>query len=74
MRYIKGKPNGKFLKKSVEEGSYELKVVNDPDDPNVVPPRLPSTRLQTNIDFTIDERKQVEADAYEIYSSVDCCK
>ncbi|GKF10991.1 hypothetical protein Tco_0048917 [Tanacetum coccineum] len=54
-------------------------------DPNATPPTEQTTRIQLDSDLEDKDKKQVEADAYDIiiillgvpnsiYSSIDCCK
>ncbi|GJV53253.1 hypothetical protein Tco_1448994 [Tanacetum coccineum] len=86
MRYIEGNNDiGKLLMTSINKVPYEMKKMMDLGNPNVIPPKAPFERLQTEADLKNDERMQYEADAYamncillailnSIYTSVDSCK
>ncbi|GJT74890.1 hypothetical protein Tco_1041615 [Tanacetum coccineum] len=85
MRYIEIKPNGKYLKHSIEQVLYQRRVITIRGNSDSDPPMEPTTRVQLDSGLETEERKQVEADTYiiiyillgilnSIYSSVDLCK
>ncbi|GJU47456.1 hypothetical protein Tco_1204722 [Tanacetum coccineum] len=85
MRYIESKPNGKYLKHSIEHGPYQRRVATIPENPNTNQQTDAITRVQLDSDLEAEDKKQDEVDAYaiicillgipnSIYSSVDCCK
>ncbi|GKB84815.1 hypothetical protein Tco_0957087 [Tanacetum coccineum] len=62
LRYAKSKPNGKLLVNSIKNGPYVRRIINEPGDPNSVPPVAESTHEQTDDELTDQEAKQMEAD------------
>ncbi|GJZ04521.1 hypothetical protein Tco_0537796 [Tanacetum coccineum] len=84
LRYAKSKSSGKLLVKSILEGSYQYRMIEEPGDPDHIPQLLPSSHLQTDDELTAKEAKQVEADDQaiqfiltglpgDIYYVVDSC-
>ncbi|GKE12148.1 hypothetical protein Tco_1415699 [Tanacetum coccineum] len=84
LRYAKSKPNRKLLVKSILEGPYQYRMIEELGDPNHTPLVLPSSHLQTDDELTATEAKQVEADDQaiqtilmglpeDIYAAVDSC-
>lgn len=58
LRYIESKREiGKYLKKPIVDGPYEMKTITIPGDSNVVPPREETRRIQTEDDLSANERK-----------------
>lgn len=62
MPYLKSKPNGKFLIKSIVDGPFKQIQVLEPGDPNGTPPMQPFYRDQNETEYTLEDRKQIEAD------------
>ncbi|GJU65950.1 hypothetical protein Tco_1252209 [Tanacetum coccineum] len=84
LRYGKSKSNGKLLVKSILEGPYKYRMIEEPNDPDRTPPVLPSSHLQTDDELIAKEAKQIEADDQaiqiilmglpeDIYAAVDSC-
>ena len=82
IRYLKSKPNGKQLVKSVTEGPFQPKQVLDPGEPDSTPPVPPYYRDQKEADYTADDKAQLLADDQafhylvlglpeEVYAAVD---
>ena len=44
MRYLKSKPNGKFLVKSITDGPFKPRNIRDPGEPDGTPPVQPFYR------------------------------
>ncbi|GJY16169.1 integrase, catalytic region, zinc finger, CCHC-type containing protein [Tanacetum coccineum] len=61
-RYAKSKSYGKLLVKSILEGPYQYRMIEEPGNPDRTAPVLPYSHLQTNDELTTEEAKQVEAD------------
>ncbi|GKA33343.1 integrase, catalytic region, zinc finger, CCHC-type containing protein [Tanacetum coccineum] len=68
--YAKSKPNGKLLVKSILEGPYQYRMIEEPGDPNHTPLVLPSSHLQTDDELTATEAKQVKADDQNVGNQV----
>jgi hypothetical protein len=47
LRYIKTKTDGKLMIKSIKEGPFKPRQVQDEGNPNTTPPTLPFLREQT---------------------------
>ncbi|GJW61988.1 hypothetical protein Tco_0111323 [Tanacetum coccineum] len=84
LHYAKSKSNGKLLVKSILEGPYQYRMIEEPGNPDHTPLVLPSSYLQTDDELTADESKKVEADdqaiktillglSKDIYVAVDIC-
>ena len=82
IRYLKSKPNGKQLVKSVTEGPFKPRQVLDPGEPNSTPPVQPFYRDQSEADYTEEDKLQIAADDQafhlvvlglpeEVYATVD---
>ena len=82
IRYLKSKPNGKLLVKSVMEGPFKLRQILDPGEPTATPPVQPFYRDQIEADYTEEDKLQIAADDQafhlvvlglpeEVYATVD---
>ncbi|GJS35391.1 RNA-directed DNA polymerase, eukaryota [Tanacetum coccineum] len=52
LRYAKSKSNGKLLVKSILEGPYQYRMIEEADDPDHTPLVLPSSYLQSDDELT----------------------
>ncbi|GJW18067.1 hypothetical protein Tco_0025503 [Tanacetum coccineum] len=84
LHYAKSKPNGKLLVNSIKNGPYAKRIIQEPGDPNSVPPIDEFTHEQTDDELIEKEVKQMEADDQaiqtilmglleDIYAAVDSC-
>ena len=62
LRYIKTKTDGKLMIKSIENGPFKPRQIQDEGNLNTKPPTLPFMRDQTEADYTDADRKQIAAD------------
>ncbi|GJR05649.1 hypothetical protein Tco_0528633 [Tanacetum coccineum] len=60
--YAKSKPNGILHVKSILEGLYQYRMIEEPGDLNRTPTVPQSSHLQTNDELSPTEAKQVDAD------------
>ena len=62
VRYIKTKPDGKLMLKSINEGPFKPRQIQVPGNPTGTPPVQPHLREQTEEEYNEEDRKQVAAD------------
>ena len=85
LRYIKTKDNGKLMIKSIEKGPFQPRQVQIEGNPNATPPTQPFVRVQTEADYTDEDKAQIKADDMamhliqiglprEIFAAVDSCE
>ena len=85
LRYIKTKPNGKLMIKSIQDGPFKPRQVQVPGNPDATPPTPPSFRDQNESEYTVEDQKQVDADDMaihivqlglprDIFAAVDSCE
>ncbi|GKB50614.1 hypothetical protein Tco_0901367 [Tanacetum coccineum] len=60
--YAKSIENGKMLAKSILEGPYQYKLIQEPGEPTRTPSTAPYSCPQTEEELTADEAKQVVYD------------
>ena len=85
LRYIKTKPNGKLMIKSIQDGPFKPRQVLEPGNADATTPVPPSYRLQNESEYTEEDQKQVDADDMaihivqlglprDIFAAVDSCE
>jgi hypothetical protein len=85
LRYIKTKTGGNLMIKSIEKGPFQPRQVQIEGNPNSTPPTQPFVRVQTEADYTDEDKTQIKADDMamhliqlglprEIFAAVDSCE
>nr|GEV81119.1 hypothetical protein [Tanacetum cinerariifolium] len=85
LRYAKSRPNGKLIHNFILNGPYVRKMIPEPGDANREITVTETFYLQTDVELSEKELKQIEADDQaihtillglpeDIYASVDSCK
>nr|GFA18747.1 hypothetical protein [Tanacetum cinerariifolium] len=61
LRYAKSRPNGKLIHNSIINGPYVRRMIPEPGDPNRDVPVNETFHVQTDVELTEKELKQIEA-------------
>nr|GEX07355.1 hypothetical protein [Tanacetum cinerariifolium] len=59
---VRGRPNGKMIFDSIENGSYERRMIATPGEPNLSVPVSESFHEQTDEELTENDMKRMDAD------------